>query len=70
MLFQSAGQGWVFLWMVAAGALIGELAAGALAVRLPGRLILMSSMLLCALAAVVFIGGRKQAVAAIYNRTE
>lgn len=23
MLFQSAGQGWVFLWMAAAGALIG-----------------------------------------------
>ncbi len=59
-----------FNMLSTAGALIGELAAGALAVRLPGRLILMSSMLLCALAAVVFIGGRKQAVAAIYNRTE
>ncbi len=52
------------------GALAGEFAAGTLTVLLPERIILMSAMLLCALAAVVFIGGGKNQVAPIYNRTE
>ena len=50
--------------------LVGEFAAGTLTVLHPERIILMSAMLLCALAAVVFIGGGKNQVAPIYNRTE
>ena len=53
-----------------AGALAGEFAAGSLAVVLPERIIMMSAMLLCALAAVVFIGGARRHVARIYNRAE
>ena len=33
-------------------------------------MILLFSMLLCALAAVVFIGGNREHVSAIYNRVE
>ena len=50
------------------GALIGEFAAGTLTVVMPQRLVLMSAMLLCALAAVIFIGGGRKYVAPIYNR--
>ena len=52
------------------GALIGEFAAGTLTVVLPERIVLLSAMLLCACAAVVFIGGGWKQVAAIYNRIE
>ena len=52
------------------GALMGEFAAGILTVFMSGRFILMAAMLLCALAAIVFIGGGRKYVAAIYNRSE
>ncbi len=52
------------------GALIGEFAAGTLTLLMPERMVLLSAMLLCALAAVVFIGGGRKYVAPIYNRTE
>ena len=52
------------------GALIGEFAAGTLTAVLEERMVLMIAMVLCALAAVVFIGGSRKYVAAIYNRTE
>ena len=52
-----------------AGALLGQLTAGLLSSVLPQRMVLMTSMLFCALAAVVFIGGRKSEVERIYNRS-
>ena len=52
------------------GALIGEFAAGVLSEHFPERIILLATMLFCALAAVVFIGGGRKHVAAIYNRAE
>ena len=52
------------------GALIGEFAAGILTESFSERIILLTAMLLCALAAVVFIGGGKKHVEIIYNRTE
>ena len=52
------------------GALIGELLAGSLSAVFPERIILMTVMLLCALAAVVFIGGGRKHVAYIYNRVQ
>ena len=52
------------------GALVGELIAGGLTVVLSERFILLSSMMLCALAAVVFIGGGKKHVEYIYNREQ
>ena len=51
------------------GALIGEFAAGAMTVFYPERTVLLSSMLLCTLAALVFIGGGRRFVAPIYNRS-
>ena len=59
-----------FNMLSTAGALIGEFAAGTLSTVLPERIVLMSAMLVCAAAAVIFIGGGKRAVSAIYNRTE
>lgn len=52
------------------GMLAGELGAGALATVLPPRGVLSGFMLLCAAAAVVFIGGSRGAVSAIYDRQE
>ena len=52
------------------GALLGEFAAGTLSAVMPERVILLAAMLLCALAAVLFIGGGHRHVAAIYNRSE
>ena len=51
-----------------AGALVGELAAGSLSLIMPERIVLLSVMLLCALAALAFIGGGRRYVAPIYNR--
>ena len=51
------------------GALTGEFAAGAMTVFYPERTVLLSSMLLCTLAALVFIGGGRRFVAPIYNRS-
>ena len=53
-----------------AGALVGEFAAGILSESFPERIVLLAAMLLCALAAVLFIGGGRKQVAAIYNRAE
>ena len=53
-----------------AGALLGEVLAGGLTLLLPERIVLLSAMLLCALAAIVFIGGGREHVAYIYNRTQ
>ena len=52
------------------GALIGEFAAGTMTVIMSERIVLMSSMLLCALAALIFIGGGRKQVSVIYNRSE
>ena len=53
-----------------AGALLGEVLAGGLTLLLPERIVLLGAMLLCALAAIVFIGGGREHVAYIYNRTQ
>lgn len=52
------------------GALAGELIAGLLTLFMPERLVLMSALLLCAVAAVVVIGGGHKPVAEIYNRQQ
>ena len=52
------------------GALLGEVLSGVLTVLVPERVVLLSVMLLCALAAVVVIGGGRRFVAPIYNRSE
>ena len=52
------------------GALAGEFTAGILSESFPERTVLLASMLLCALAAVIFMGGGRKHVAAIYNRAE
>ncbi len=52
------------------GALTGEFAAGILTESFSERAILLAAMLLCAVAAIVFIGGGKKHVEIIYNRTE
>ena len=52
------------------GALAGEFSAGILSGVLSGRIIQLSALLLCAVAAVVFIGGGGKHVAPIYNRSE
>ena len=52
------------------GALIGEFAAGILTLRFSGRIIMLAALLLCALAAIVFIGGGKKHIEPIYNRIE
>ena len=53
-----------------AGALLGEVLAGGLTLILPERVVRLGAMLLCALAAVIFIGGGREHVAYIYNRTQ
>ena len=53
-----------------AGALLGEVLAGGLTLLLPERIVLLGAMLLCAMAAIVFIGGGREHVAYIYNRTQ
>jgi MFS family permease len=53
-----------------AGALLGEVLAGGLTLLLPERIVLLGAMLLCAMAAIIFIGGGREHVAYIYNRTQ
>ena len=53
-----------------AGALTGELLAGGLTLVLPERIVLLAAMLVCATAAIVFIGGGREHVAYIYNRSQ
>ena len=59
-----------FNMLSTSGALIGEVLAGALTVFVPERVVLLAVMLLCALAAVVFIGGGRKYVMPIYNRSQ
>ena len=53
-----------------AGALLGEVLAGGLTLLRPDRVVLLGAMLLCAMAAIGFIGGGREHVAYIYNRTQ
>ena len=59
-----------FNMLSTAGALLGEVLAGVLTLLIPERVVLLSVMLLCALAAAVFIGGGRKHVALIYNRSQ
>lgn len=59
-----------FNMLSTAGALLGELAAGTLSLIMPERVVLLSVMLLCALAAIIIIGGGKENIACIYNRSQ
>ena len=59
-----------FNMLSTAGALLGEVLAGALALVMPERVVLLAAMLGCALAAIVFIGGGREHVAYIYNRSQ
>jgi len=59
-----------FNMLCTAGALTGEFAAGSLTLVMSERTVLLISMLLCALAAVVFIGGGRRHVSVIYNRSK
>ena len=52
------------------GALLGEMAAGALSTRLSERILLMSFMLAQAAACLLIIGGSKRHVAQVYNRAQ
>ena len=58
-----------FNMLSTAGALAGEVLAGLLTLIVPERIVLLIVMLLCALAAVIFIGGGRTHVAYIYNRS-
>ena len=49
------------------GSLVGEIAAGLLSQVIPERTIVMAAMLLCLVAAIVFIGGNRESVSKIYN---
>ena len=60
----------VFNMINTVGCLGGELAAGALTLILPERVVLMSALMLCALAAIAFIGGGHKEVSRIYNRQQ
>ena len=59
-----------FNMLSTAGALVGELLAGGLALVMSERVVLLIAMLLCALAAVIFIGGGREHVSYIYNRSQ
>jgi len=50
------------------GSLSGELIAGALALILPVRTVFVGFQVVCAIAAVIFIGGGRKYIAPIYNR--
>ncbi|MBQ6369859.1 MAG: MFS transporter [Parasporobacterium sp.] len=60
----------VFNMINTVGSLIGEITAGLLTLLLPERIVLMSALLLCAMAAVCVIGGGRRQVARIYNRQQ
>ena len=59
-----------FNMLSTSGALLGEVLSGVLTLVMPERVVLLSVMLLCALAAVVFIGGGRKHVSYIYNRSQ
>ena len=52
------------------GSLAGELLSGALAMILPVRGVFVGFQVVCAIAAVVFIGGGRKHIAPIYNRQQ
>ncbi|MEA4964205.1 MAG: MFS transporter [Oscillospiraceae bacterium] len=58
----------IFQMMTMLGALAGQLAAGAMSTFLPERTVVVFFMSLCAVAALLLIGGNKTSVRAIYNR--
>ena len=60
----------VFNMINTVGSLIGEITAGLLTLFLPERIVLMSALLLCAMAAACVIGGGRRQVARIYNRQQ
>lgn len=57
-----------FIMLNTVGTLLGQLCAGALVNFLPMRVVLSLIMTLCAISAVIFIGGGKKYVAPLYNR--
>lgn len=57
----------IFSMLNTSGMLLGEVLAGALTTVLPVRMVLSIFMGICALSAVVVIGGNKKHVSAIYN---
>ena len=59
-----------FNMLSTAGALVGEVLAGGLTLIMPERVVLLGAMLVCAAAAVVFIGGGREYVSVIYNRSQ
>ena len=59
-----------FNMLSTAGALVGEVLAGGLTLIMPERVVLLGAMLMCAAAAVVFIGGGREYVSVIYNRSQ
>lgn len=59
-----------FNMLSTAGALVGEILAGGLTLVMPERVVLLAAMLVCAAAAIVFIGGGREHVSYIYNRSE
>lgn len=60
----------VFGMINTVGALAGELIAGLLTLFMPERLVLMSALLLCAVSAVLVIGGGHKPVSQIYNKQQ
>ena len=52
------------------GSLIGEISAGALALIIPIRMVMLMFGAVTFIAAAVFIGGNKKHIAPIYNRQE
>ena len=58
-----------FNMLSTAGALIGEVLAGAFTVIVPERVLLLAVMLLCAVSAIVIIGGNHRHISCIYNRS-
>jgi len=59
-----------FNMLSTSGALLGEVLSGVLSLFMSERIVLLCVMILCALAAVVFIGGGRKYVSYIYNRSQ
>lgn len=57
----------MFSMLTTSGMLLGEALAGSLTTVMPERMVLSLFMGICALAAVIVIGGNKKQVSAIYN---
>ena len=59
-----------FNMLYTVGALVGEFSSGLMTEWISGRIIMAAAFGMCAVAAVVFIGGGKKHVELIYNRSE